>query len=226
MTLYNMAYHTVLRALFQTSSRQRQRWLHFTDMKPVIIYGMNYILDHLSDSNFTAMSKSKNDLLNGLFCLHYKELLIFSGGRANDLVAEDLVQETYLRLLQHPDLTSINNPRAYLYKVAANVSFDHHRKETVRGRYTETDEREPDSLVSPLPGPEALMEGEILLRHCLEALKTLPEVYSHVFLLNRIDGLTHSEIADALQLPHRTVERYCAKALALCFSHAANSQAN
>jgi DNA-directed RNA polymerase specialized sigma24 family protein len=35
-----------------------------------------------------------------------------------------------------------------------------------------------------------------------------------VFLLNRIDGLTHLEIADALQLPQRTVERYCAKALA------------
>ena len=172
------------------------------------------------------MPKSKNDLLSSLFSKHYKELLIFSCGRANDLVAEDMVQETYLRLLQHPEPASINNPRAYLYKVAANVSFDHHRKESVRGRYTETDETEPDNLVSPLPGPEALMEGEFLLRNCLAALKTLPEVYSHVFLLNRIDGLTHSEIADALQLPHRTVERYCAKALAHCFSHVAKSRAN
>ena len=127
------------------------------------------------------MPKSKNDLLSSLFSKHYKELLIFSCGRANDLVAEDMVQETYLRLLQHPEPASINNPRAYLYKVAANVSFDHHRKESVRGRYTETDETEPDNLVSPLPGPEALMEGEFLLRNCLAALKTLPEVYSHVF---------------------------------------------
>ncbi len=183
-------------------------------------------LNQLSNSKFTAMPKSKNDLLSRLFSHHYKELLVFSGGRANDLVAEDLVQEAYLRLLQHPDISSISNPRAYLYKVAANVSFDHHRKESVRSRYTETDDRETDSLVSPLPGPESLMEGEILLRNCLAALKTLPEVYSHVFLLNRIDGLTHSEIADTLQLPHRTVERYCAKALAHCFSHAAKSRGN
>ena len=187
---------------------------------------MLYRLDRLSDSLFTAMPKSKNDLLNSLFCLHYKELLIFSGGRANDMVAEDLVQEAYLRLLQHPEPASINNPRAYLYKVAANISFDYHRKESVRGRYTETDERDPESLVSPLPGPEAQMEGEILLRNCLAALKTLPEIYSHVFLLNRIDGLTHTEIADALQLPPRTVERYCAKALAHCFSHVTKSRAN
>jgi RNA polymerase sigma-70 factor (ECF subfamily) len=51
------------------------------------------------------------------------------------------------------------------------------------------------------------------------ALETLPEVYSHVFILHRIDGLSHKEIAEAMQLPRRTVEHYCAKALAHCFSH-------
>lgn len=171
-----------------------------------------------------TMPESKHDLLNSLFLHHNKELLAFAGWRAGDIVAEDLVQEAYLRLLQHPELASISNPRAYLYKVTANLGFDHHRKDSVRGRYAEMNEVEPDELISPLPGPEALMEGELLLRSCLTALKTLPEVYSHVFFLNRIDGLTHTEIADALQLPRRTVERYCAKALALCFTHTRREQ--
>lgn len=170
------------------------------------------------------MPKSKQNLLNSLFHHHSKELLAFAGWRVGDCAAEDLVQEAYLRLLQHPELTSISNPRAYLYKVTANLGFDHHRKENVRGKYNEADEVEPDSLLSPLPGPEALMEGELLLRSCLAALRTLPEVYSHVFFLNRIDGLTHTEIADALQLPRRTVERYCAKALTHCFAHALHPQ--
>ena len=165
------------------------------------------------------MPKSKHDLLNSLFHHHSEELLAFAGWRVGDFVAEDLVQEAYLRLLQHPEPTSISNPRAYLYKVTANLGFDHHRKESTRSKHTETDEVEPDDLISPLPGPEALMEGELLLRNCMTVLKTLPEVYSHVFFLNRIDGLTHTEIADALQLPRRTVERYCAKALAHCFAH-------
>jgi RNA polymerase sigma factor (sigma-70 family) len=165
------------------------------------------------------MPKSKQHLLNSLFHHHRKELLAFAGWRVGDFAAEDLVQEAYLRLLQHPEPASITNPRAYLYKITANLGFDHHRKESVRGNYTKADEVEPDSLLSPLPGPEALMEGELLLRNCLKALKTLPEVYRHVFFLNRIDGLTHTEIADALQLPRRTVERYCAKALAHCFTH-------
>jgi len=128
------------------------------------------------------MPKSNHDLLNRLFHHHSKELLAFAGWRVGDCAAEDLVQETYLRFLQHPEPASISNPRAYLYKVAANLGFDHHRKESVRGKYTtETDEAEPDELISPLPGPEALMEGELLLRNCLAALKTLPEIYRHVF---------------------------------------------
>ncbi|MGZ5007122.1 MAG: RNA polymerase sigma factor [Methylobacter sp.] len=166
------------------------------------------------------MSQSNHDLFNNLFRHHSKELLTFAGWRVGDFAAEDLVQESYLRLLQHPEPASIINPRAYLYKVAANLGFDHHRKDSVRNKQIEADTIEPDELVSPLPGPETVMEGELLLRNCLAALRTLPEVYRHVFLLNRIDGLTHLEIAEALQLPKRTVERYCAKALAHCFTHA------
>ncbi len=165
------------------------------------------------------MPQSKHDLLNSLFHCHSKELLAFAGWRVGDFAAEDLVQETYIRLLQHPEPSSISNPRAYLDKMVANLGFDHHRKESVRNKYAETDEVELDDLISPLPGPEALMEGEILLCNCLTALKALPEVYLHVFLLNRIDGLTHIEIAEALQLPRRTVERHCAKALSQCFTH-------
>jgi DNA-directed RNA polymerase specialized sigma24 family protein len=122
------------------------------------------------------MSTSNHDLFNILFRHHSKELLAFAGWRVGDLTAEDLVQESYLRLLQHPEPASIINPRAYLYKVVANLGFDQHCKDSVRSKYVEPDEIEADELVSPLPGPEALMEGELLLRDCLTTLRTLPEV--------------------------------------------------
>ena len=170
------------------------------------------------------MSILKYSLLDNLFRRHSMELVAFANQRGCDLESEDLVQEAYLRLLQHPNLESINNPRAYLYKITANLGSDHHRRKTILGRHIETAEVEPDSVTSPLPGPEALTEGELLLRKCLAALETLPEVYRHVFLLHRIDGLSHKEIAEALQLPRRTVERYCAKALAHCFSYTIRDQ--
>ena len=170
------------------------------------------------------MSIFKHSLLDTLFRRHSMELLAFANQRGGELESEDLVQEAYLRLLQHPDFESINNPRAYLYKMTANLGSDHHRWKSVRARHTETEEVEPDSLISPLPGPEASMDGELLLRKCLAALATLPDVYRHVFLLHRIDGLSHKEIVEAIQLPRRTVERYCAKALAHCFSHTIRDQ--
>ena len=170
------------------------------------------------------MSILKHGLFDNLFRRHSMELVAFANQRGGELESEDLVQEAYIRLLQHPDLDSINNPRAYLYKVTANLGSDHHRWKTVRGKHTETEAVELDSLISPLPGPEALTDGELLLRKCLAALETLPEVYRHVFLLHRIDGLSHKEIAEAIQLPRRTVERYCAKALAHCFSNTIRDQ--
>jgi len=161
-------------------------------------------------------SHRPNDL-EFLFRLHHRELLAFAGQRFGSETAEDLVQETYLRLLQRADLDTINNPRAYLYKVTANLGADRSRYEQIRTRHAADDEFEPEKAVQPSPGPDAEASAQQQLQRCLSALETLPEIYRHVFLLHRIDGMTHKEIGSALGLPHRTVERYCAKALAHCF---------
>ena len=161
----------------------------------------------------------KHRLLDKLFRRHSVELVTFANSRVGQLEAEDIVQEAYLRLLQHPDCATIHNPRAYLYKIIANLGFDYHRHEAARSQIIVTEEIESDRIVSPLPTLEALADGQILLRKCLLALENLPEVYRHVFLLHRIDGLSHKEIANALSIPQRTVERYCAKALAHCFAN-------
>lgn len=169
-------------------------------------------------SLYSNLVMPKHLLLDKLFRSHSMELTTFASSRVGQPEAEDLVQEAYIRLLHHPDCASIQNPRAYLYKIIANLGFDYHRREIVRSQNLEIEEVELDSIVSPLPELEVVIDGQILLKKCLLALEALPEVYRHVFLLNRIDGLTHKEIAHALSLPQRTVERYCAKALAHCLA--------
>lgn len=160
----------------------------------------------------------KHRFLDKLFRRHSMELVTFAHTRVGQSEAEDLVQEAYLRLLQHHDCASIHNPRAYLYKIIANLGFDYHRRASVQHQHIAIDDIEPDHLISPLPSLEALADGQLLLNKCLLALDDLPEIYRHIFLLNRIDGLSHKEIAEALAVPQRTVERYCAKALAQCFA--------
>lgn len=48
--------------------------------------------------------------------------------------AADLVQDAYLRLLRVGDQDVVEQPRAFLYKIATNLAIDHLRKEKHRGR--------------------------------------------------------------------------------------------
>lgn len=172
-----------------------------------------------SDARYLdRMSTRRQNLLDLLFRRHGKELLAYAGQRSGSEFAEDPVQDAYLRLLQHPAIESIDNPRAYLYRITANLNADQFRKSRVRGEVSVDDETELASVVCPRAAPDEETDHHFRLRRCLDALETLPEIYRHVFLLHRVDGLTHAEIASALQLPRRTVERYCAKALARCHS--------
>lgn len=162
------------------------------------------------------MPQAKKINLHALYENHAHELGIFVRRRVgSEEEAADVVQDTYLRLLQYAGGGVLENPRAYLYRVAANVATD-------RGTALKTrnDRFEPgvdlDALDSAAPGLDVIVDARQRLQRCLAALDALPAVYRHVFLLHRIDGLSHGEIASALDIPKRTVERYVARALEHC----------
>lgn len=153
-----------------------------------------------------------------LFQNHQQELLKFAGQHANEEVAEDLVQEAYIRLMRQAQAEKIDNPRAYLFKVTHNLSIDYLRQGQVRSRYLDGNDIDLEHIADSHPQPEAVIESQLKLQQCLDALDSLPEVYRHVFLLHRIDGMTYNEIGEALKIPARTIERYAVKALAHCFA--------
>jgi RNA polymerase sigma factor (sigma-70 family) len=154
-----------------------------------------------------------------LFQRHQEELLRFAGQHSNEEVAEDLVQEAYLRLMRQAQTEKIDNPRAYLYTVTRNLSADYLRQGQIRSRYHADSDIECELIADTKPEPDIEVESQHKLQRCLDTLDSLPEVYRHVFLLHRIDGMTYVEIGKALQIPARTVERYAAKALVHCFAN-------
>lgn len=156
------------------------------------------------------------ELLDQLFRSHQQELLRFAGQRAGD-AAEDLVQLSFLRLLQHPEIDTIVNHRAYLYKLTANAVIDHHRKAAIRAQY-HADPDEIDEVPSLVSCPATVLHHQQMLERCLRALDALPPLPRTIFLLHRFDGLTYSRIAKLLGLSRSSVERHFYTALEHCFA--------
>lgn len=153
--------------------------------------------------------------LQVLYERHADELDAFARQRVGRDEARDVVHDSYLRLVTYTDPAALDNPRAYLYRVTGNVANDHVARALRQGDWIEPDS-DPYMAECPNPGPERQAEIRDTLNRCLAALDQLPEVCRHVFLLHRVDGMGQSEISVALGIPKRTVERYVAKALALC----------
>jgi RNA polymerase sigma-70 factor (ECF subfamily) len=60
--------------------------------------------------------------------------------------------------------------------------------------------------------PEAAAGGAMELRRLHASLCELPPLCRDAFLLNRIEDLTHAEIAARLGVSERTIDRYMVKA--------------
>ncbi len=106
--------------------------------------------------------------------------------------AEEILQDTLLKFLQtNPDLSSEEHEKAWLLRVAANLSKNRIRYNTIR----DTDELK-DELVA--------REREDL-SFVWEAVKALPEKYREVIHLFYYEGRSTREIADILNRNESTI---------------------
>ncbi|AEG01277.1 RNA polymerase sigma factor [Methylomonas methanica] len=156
------------------------------------------------------------NLFDHLFRNHRNELVHFAGQRAVEM-AEDVVQESFLRLMQHPDPQTIENHRAYLYKLTGNTLIDYQRKLAVRQRY-HSETPDLDSLPAETPGLDVALHHQQVLRGVLQALDGLPPMQRSIFLLHRFDGLTYQQIGKLLKMSRSSVERQFYAALEHCFA--------
>lgn len=130
--------------------------------------------------------------------------------------APDLVQEVYLRAMTYPQSTAILKPRAFLFRIAANLVVDHVRKQHYR-QYDNYEDIE-DRTITSLLGPEDSVCGKERLKQFRDILAQLPAPQRQAFLLNRFDGLSHAEIAQFMGISDKTVQRYVAKAFEHCLN--------
>jgi RNA polymerase sigma-70 factor (ECF subfamily) len=162
------------------------------------------------------MSVRRNDFLPE-FHQCRPELQAYVSRRLGHQEADDLVQETCLRVLQYPAIETIQNLRAFFFKTASNLVVDRVRQDRTRSEDLQ-EEANLDSISSPMPTPEAVTDGALQLRRFQDALAELPLLCRHAFLLNRLDGLTHAQVSKRLGISKKTVERYVLRAFDHCYT--------
>ena len=126
-----------------------------------------------------------------------------------DLV-EDLVQESYLRLLARTRENPIRESQAYLFRIASNLLADLHRGGTA---VLAAAEPLADDAVSIPPTQEDGRCHDDLQAMLESALDELPPRCRQVFVMRRFDELDTSEVATRLGISHRMVQKHLIAAL-------------
>jgi RNA polymerase sigma factor (sigma-70 family) len=129
--------------------------------------------------------------------------------------AADLVQETYLRVLRLGSSTIIDQPRAFLYRIASNLAVDHLRRSNRQADII-TDAEPPPDVPSAAPGIDRRIEDRQTLARLEQALGELSPKCRRALLGNRLDGLSHADIARELGVSESMVAKYIAQALRHC----------
>ena len=125
--------------------------------------------------------------------------------RAEDI--EDMAQEAYLRTYRAEQERGVEQPKAYLFRVAKHLALNElNRKSEKMTDYIE------DRLASiPLDGGDKLeeeVEAEESITLYYEAVAALPKRCRRVFLLRKVNGLRQQEIADQLGITLSAVEKH------------------
>lgn len=130
--------------------------------------------------------------------------------RLQSAEAEDIVQDTYLRLMGAP-AQAIQHPRALLSRIALNLFRDQRRRDTVRAKHRRAaaSHDAPIDLVRTLSEQEARVELERLVL-------AVPELYREAFVLSRFGRMSHKDIAAHLAISVKTVEWRISKAVEHC----------
>lgn len=154
-------------------------------------------------------------LLARLVETHYEDLRVFVRRRVGSAtVAQDIVQETWLRVATDPPARDPEQPLAYLYRVAANLALDRQRRERLEARHHAPGPLPDRADAAPGPDRVAAAREELAVLQC--AVTELPERCRAAFLLCRGRGLTMREAAARLGISEKTVEKHVARALVHC----------
>ena len=119
-------------------------------------------------------------------------------------LAEDATQQTFVRAWQAADRLDVDrDPAPWLATIAKRAAIDIHRREARRPASALDDVAADDGAVVTLPPELATLDA---VWHVRRAIDALPPEEATIVRLQHLDGLTHAEISEKLEIPVGTVK--------------------
>jgi RNA polymerase sigma factor (sigma-70 family) len=129
-------------------------------------------------------------------------------------LANDVLQETWLRLGRMGDVGVVQRPDAYLFRIALNVAADHVQSENRRLSHADVDALL--HMADDMLDPERITQARTEVAALDQALRELPPRRRQIFIMARAQDIAHDEIARHFGISPRMVEKELSRALDHC----------
>lgn len=145
----------------------------------------------------------RESIYNKVFVAHSKNLynfLFYKFGSAFN--PEDKVQEAFVKLWENCHKVTEEKAKSYLFTIANNLTLNAYAHQKVVLKYRQ---HAPKNYTNE--SPEFILEENEYMDRLQTAISNLSEAQRSAFLLNRIEGKKHKEIAELLGISTKAVEK-------------------
>ncbi|WP_420233729.1 RNA polymerase sigma factor [Pseudomonas sp. ABY48] len=144
---------------------------------------------------------------------------------SNPSTAEDLLQETYLRVTRALSERTVEHLEPFVFQTARNLALDHLRARRIQSR-TLLEDVPPEvvhNVVAPQSSAEDAAHAQQLLERLNVSLQALSPRQQQIFILSRLHGHSYQEIAERLDVSLSTVQKELKLIMAICVGVAERS---
>lgn len=142
-------------------------------------------------------------------------LIYYAGNYVEKTMAEDLVQDVFLRVWQkRTPLLLKEGLKTYLYRSIQHACLDYLKHQEIEGNYLKaTINRLKIEEINHYQDAHSLFEEDERLFRIYEEMEKLPQKCKQIFVMSYLEERKTAEIAVLLNLSKRTVEAQLYKAL-------------
>ena len=132
--------------------------------------------------------------------------------RVDDLLVDDVIQESYAVLAAKAAVDDIRNPRTYFFQTARSIILMHLRRSRVVS-IRAVEDMDRIGAAADEPSPEQQVSDREELHQLAKAIADLPEMGRQALTLRVIDGLSQREVGERMGISENAAQKHIAKSI-------------